>query len=137
MKHVQAADKHYQQALDLCPAAAVAVLGPIHHQLGILYADVGQMEPAREQYEKAAQYKEQCGDRHGAGITRDGMAIMYLRAAATEETPARQRDLLLRAEVYAQAALRDFQHYEGRAADEEAKAQQLLDDIGQALAELA
>jgi hypothetical protein len=37
---------------------------------------------------------------------------------------------------YAQAALCDFQHYEGRAADLEAKAQQLLARIAQALTKL-
>ena len=38
---------------------------------------------------------------------------------------------------YAQTALRDFQSYEGRAADLEARAQRLTDRIGQALDELA
>jgi len=33
---------------------------------------------------------------------------------------ARRRDLLLRARAYAEAALRDFRHYQGRAADLEA-----------------
>jgi hypothetical protein len=46
---------------------------------------------------------------------------------------ARQRDLLHRAQAYAQAALRDFQHYQGRAAKEEADAQELLARIAQAL----
>ena len=44
------------------------------------------------------------------------MALMYLEAAEREATPSRQRDLLHRAQAYAQAALRDFQHYQGRAA---------------------
>ena len=56
---------------------------------------------------------------------------MYLDAA--EREPARRRDLLRRAAAYAQASLRDFQHYQGRAADLEARAQQLIDDIAQAL----
>jgi hypothetical protein len=34
------------------------------------------------------------------------------------------------------AALRDFQHYQGRAAVEEAKTRDLLDEINQALAKL-
>ncbi len=56
---------------------------------------------------------------------------MYLQAA--EREPARRRDLLRRAQAYAQASLRDFQHYQGHAADGEARAQQLIDDIAQAL----
>lgn len=38
--------------------------------------------------------------------------------------------------TYAQVALRDFQHYQGRAVDWEAKAQQLLAAIAQALMKL-
>ncbi|MBI5384595.1 MAG: hypothetical protein HZA90_07880 [Verrucomicrobia bacterium] len=46
---------------------------------------------------------------------------------------ARQRNLLHRAQSNAQAVLRDFQHYKGRAADLEARTQQLLARIAQAL----
>ncbi len=37
---------------------------------------------------------------------------------------------------HAQAALRDYQYYQGRAADREANAQRLIDMIAQALAGL-
>lgn len=107
-----------------------------HNQLGILYKNVGQTEQARKHYEKDVQICEQTGDRYGAGQTRFNMANMYLRAAGLEATVARQRDLLHRPQAYAQAALRDFQHYEGRAADLEAKARQLLARIAQALRKL-
>ncbi|MCH7918082.1 MAG: hypothetical protein IIC50_08850, partial [Planctomycetes bacterium] len=62
--------------------------------------------------------------------------IMHTRAADRESGPTRQRDLLHRAEAYAQAALRDFQHYQGRAAKDEAQVQQLLANIAQALTKL-
>lgn len=136
LKHARAAEEHYLQALSLCPVSAIADLGPIYHQSGALYADVGQTEQARDHFEKAAQCFEQSGNRHSAGTTRNGMAVMYMRAAGREENAARQRDVLLRAQAYAQAALRDYQVYEGRAAADEAKAQQLIDGIGQALAKL-
>ncbi len=71
-----------------------------------------------------------------AGQVRWNIAVMYLDAAERESTPARQRDLLHRAQAYAQAALRDFQHYQGRAAADEAKAEELLADIAQALTKL-
>jgi tetratricopeptide (TPR) repeat protein len=136
LKHAQAAEEHYQQSLALCPASAIADLGPMHNQLGILYAEVGQTDQAREHFEKTTQYHEQAGERYNAGQTRRNMALMYMEAAGREESPARQRDGLLRARAYAQAALRDFQHYQGRAAADEAKAQQLIDNIEQLLAQL-
>lgn len=133
LKHAQAAEQHYRKALALCPPTALTDLGPMHNQLGILYKNVGQTERAREHYEKAAQYFEQTGDRYYAGQVRFNIALMYLEAARRESSPSRQRDLLHRAQAYAQAALRDFQHYQGRAAADEADAQQLLDVIAQAL----
>ena len=138
LKHAQAAEAHYQQALALCPPTALTNLGPAHHQLGKLYADVGQTERAREHYEKTAHYFEQTGDRYNAGGVRFNMAVMYGNAAGREAAPphGRQRDLLRRAQAYALAALRDFQHYQGRAAAEEAKAQGLLEKIQEELGEM-
>jgi tetratricopeptide (TPR) repeat protein len=135
LRHAQAAEQHYRQALALCPPSAVANLGPMHNQLGSLYDAVGQTELAREHYEKCIQYDEQTGDRFGAGQTRYNLALMYHDAAGREAAPARARDLLRRALAYAQASLRDFQHYQGRAAADEADAQGLIDDIRQALGE--
>lgn len=131
LPHAQAAEQHYRQALALCPPTAIADLGPMHNQLGVLYAEVGQTEPAREHFEKTAQYYEQTGDRYHAGVVRRNMGLMYYDAA--EREPARRGDLLRRALAYAQASRRDFQHYQGRAAAEEADAQRLIDIITQAL----
>jgi tetratricopeptide (TPR) repeat protein len=136
LKHAHAAEQYYRKALVLCPPTALAAFGPIHNQLGNLHQEVGQTELAREHYERAVQYIEQAGDRYDAGQVRFNMAVMYLQATGHEATPTRQRDLLRRAQAYAQAALRDFKHYEGRAADWEGKAQQLLAHIAQALAKL-
>ena len=136
LKHAQTAEQHYKQALALCPTTAITDLSPINNNLGALYRSSGHTERAREHYEKDVQICEQTGDRYGAGQTRFNMALMYLEAAEQESTLARQRDLLLRAKAYTQAALRDFQHYQGRAAADEAKAQQLLAGIIQALVKL-
>lgn len=136
LRHAQAAEQHYLQALALCPPTAIADLGPTHNQLGILYSDVGQTERAREHYERAAQYYEQTGDRYGAGTTRFNLALMYVHAAEREPAPARRRDLLRRGQAYAEASLADYQHYQGRAAADEADAQELIDRIAQALAQL-
>ena len=133
LKHSQAAEQHYCQALALCPATALTDLAPIHNALGNLYRETGQTEPAREHYEKSLQCHEQTGDPYGAGQARHNIALMYEEASEREFNPSRQRDLLHRAQAYAQAALCDYQHYQGRAAKDEADAQQLLADIAQAL----
>ena len=61
------------------------------------------------------------------------MALMYLSSASRESTSSGRETLLRRAQSYAAAALRDFQHYEGRAATDEAECQQLIDRIQQQL----
>jgi len=79
---------------------------------------------------------EKAGDYLHAGKTRSNMALMYAQAAERENQASRQRDSLLSAQAYAEAALRDFKHYQGRAAKEETNAQNLLDLINQALLKL-
>jgi tetratricopeptide (TPR) repeat protein len=107
LKHAQVAEQHYLQALALCPSTPLMDLSPLHNQLGILYKNVGQTERAREHYEKNVQICEPTGDHDSAGSTRFNMALMYLQAAERESTLSHQRDLLHRAQAYAQAALRD------------------------------
>ena len=136
LKHVQAAEAHYLEALQLCPSNAITLLGPLHNQLGLLYMHIGQTELAREHYEQCVQIFEQIGDRYGAGGARYNMAVMYGQSASRQDSPKTRRDLLLRAKAYAEAALRDYQSYQGRAADKEADAQQLIAAIDQALAAL-
>ena len=119
LRHAQAAEKHYIRALRLCPRTLLTDLAPMHHQLGNLYADVGQLDDARDHYEQAAQYHENAGDHFDAGE----YALQHRRHVCSRQpgTKARrlqQRDFLLRARAYAEAALRDFQHYQGRAADD-------------------
>jgi tetratricopeptide (TPR) repeat protein len=135
LRHAQAAEQHFHQALALCPPSAVADLGPPHNELGRLYADVGQIESAREHYERAVQLYEQIGNRYAAGQTRFNLALVYRDAVGRERAPARRRDLLRRAAAYAQASLRDFQHYQGRAAADEADAQRLIEVIARELGE--
>jgi tetratricopeptide (TPR) repeat protein len=134
LKHAQAAGRQYLRALALCPPTALTDLGPFHLVLGNLYRDLGQTERAREHYEEAVQIFDLTGNRHTAGVTRFNMSGMHLLASKREATPPRRRDLLLRAQAYAEAALRDYQHYQGRAAAEEAEARRLLAAITQALA---
>lgn len=135
-RHVQAAEAHYLEALGLCPKDALTDLAPIHLQLGILYGEFGQHENARKHWELAAQYSEKTGNRYRAGKARFNMAVMYVQASGRENQPSQQRTSLLRARDYTEAALRDYKHYQGRVAKHEADAQDLLDQINQALAKL-
>jgi tetratricopeptide (TPR) repeat protein len=134
LKHRQTAERHYLAALALWPPTALTDIVPFHIDLGALYADLGQLKQARDHYEEAVKICEQTANLYGAGMSRFNMALMYLDAAQREATPSQQRDLLLRAQAFAEAALRDFQHYQGRAAALEASAQGLLADIARALA---
>lgn len=134
--HARAAEEQLLQALQICPKGAFADLAPVHNTLANLYTAVGQFESARDHYELDARYEEKVGNHFGAGQTRFNIAVMYARAAGREEQPSPQRAFMLRARAYAEAALRDFQQYQGRAAADEAKSQNLIDLINQALAEL-
>jgi len=137
LRHFQAAEERYIEGLRLCPKDALTDLAPTHSGLGALYDGGGQLNNARDHYEKALQYYEKAGDRFGAGKTRFNIAVMYVRAAGNEDQPSQQRDFLLRARAYAEAALRDYEHYQGRVTDREAKTQGLLDEINQDIAKLA
>ena len=129
--HARNAGQHYRQALTICPPAAFADLGTMHYHFGHFCLEVGGSERARDHYERALLCFEQCGDHYNTGSVRYSLAFMYL--VTEEQEPTRRRDLLRRAEAYAQASLRDFKFYQGRAADLEARAQRLIDVIAQAL----
>ena len=133
--HAQAAEGRYREALELRPKDAFTDLAPLHNQMAVLYSEFGQFERAREHFEKAAQCYERF-NRFKAGETRRNMAIMSLGAAGDEDQPATKRDILHRAQADAEAALRDYQHDEGRDAAGEANTQTLLDHIRQVLAQL-
>jgi tetratricopeptide (TPR) repeat protein len=131
--HFQKASAHYLKALERCPASAITELGPIHNQLGNLYIEIGQAEHAREHYERRIQLAEQTDDYFRAGRARINLSSLYILISKREENSVRQHELLHRARAYAEAALDNFNHYQGRAADDEAKAQQLIEQIEQAL----
>jgi len=132
--HWEAAQTYLLGSLRLCPDDALPDLAPIHAQLGILYNDAGQLNLAREQYEQAAQCSEKAGDRFQAVRVRLNIALMYLEAPATSSEASTTKTNLQRARDYAEAALRDFKHYSGRAVEQEARAQRILDRINEALA---
>jgi tetratricopeptide (TPR) repeat protein len=136
LRHARAAEGRYLETLRLLPKDAFTDLAPAHHQLGNLYSDLDQLDDAREHYELAAQCREKTGDRFSAGQTRFNMALMYATASQKQPQPSLKRATLLRAQAYAEAAIRDYHHYQGRAAADEADAQRVLDQIKQDLATL-
>jgi len=137
LRHFHAAEQRFLEVLRLCPKDAFTDLAPGHNELGSLYAKVGQLDNARQHFEQAAQYAERAGDSFNAGGVRLNIASMYANTARIEEQPSQQRTTLIRARAYAEAAMHNFQHYQGRAAEMEATAQGLLDQINQDLAKLA
>ena len=136
VNHAHMAEKHLLEALQLCPKDAFPDLAPLHNSLGHLYRDVGKFDKAREHYALDAHYEAEAGNRFGAGQTRLSMALMYVRMIENENEIQRTSDLLRRALTFAEAALRDFQSYEGRAAKNESSTQELIDYINQVLVDM-
>jgi tetratricopeptide (TPR) repeat protein len=123
LAHLTAAADAYEQALDLLPADAIGELAVVHSQLGNIYDDADQLEVALRHYQEAIRYMEAAGNRYDAGKIRANVAITLA-----------QRDRWGDGLLWAQAALRDYQTFGDRAADELAQTQQLIDWIEQGLA---
>jgi tetratricopeptide (TPR) repeat protein len=114
-RHLKAAADAYHQTLELLPQGAINELAITHNQLGNIYDSAGQVDTARKHYQESVRHKEESGDRFGAGQTRYNVAAMLV-------DDGRYRDALL----WAQAALRDFQSYDDRAAAEVARTQEMI-----------
>lgn len=135
LRHANAALRLYRESLEICPESAVNELGPIHCNLGNLFAEMHHWSDARDHFEKSATYAEKT-NRWGAGITRFNLALMYFTAYREQPEADVQRDYLMRAQAYAEAAIRDYQHYEGRAASDENEARELVAMIAKCFAHL-
>jgi len=114
-EHLNAALQAYQQALGMLPADEVDTRATIHNQLGIIYHEAGQTEPAVAHYREAIRYFEAMGDLYRAAVTRENVAIAYANAG-------RRDDALL----FAQAALRNFEQFGPAAAAEVARAREVI-----------
>ncbi|MAG35183.1 MAG: hypothetical protein CL878_02900 [Dehalococcoidia bacterium] len=108
----------YHQALELLPADAVNDLAVTHNQLGIVYRNAGDLDRALQHYRESIRYKERMRDLFNAGTTRFNVALAL--AGAGRFVDARE---------YARAALRNYETYGERAAEEIAETQQLLEQI--------
>lgn len=129
------AEALYLRALQLCPAEAVNEVAMIHGQLGEFYSIVGDFGSSREHYERAVQGFEESGDRFRSGHIRLAMSGMFLRMSEGDTQPAQRLELLLRVRAYAEAALRDWAQYPGRA-DIRLNVQRLIDHVNHAISAL-
>jgi tetratricopeptide (TPR) repeat protein len=113
----------YQTALNLTPADAHADLAVFNNMLGVAYRRAGMIDAAASRYAAAVKHSLANDDRFGAGQTRFNMALLFL-----------QHKRFADARLYAVAALDDYRSYQGRAADREARAENLLAKIDEAAA---
>jgi tetratricopeptide (TPR) repeat protein len=100
LEHVNAAAAAYRQALDLLPADAVPDRATVHHQLGNVCVDAGELDTALTHYQQSIRLREVTGDRYGAGQARHNVAVVLAGAGRTGD-----------ALLYARAALADFAPY--------------------------
>jgi tetratricopeptide (TPR) repeat protein len=118
LQHLNQAVEFYHEALDLLPADAINDLAVTHNQLGEIYRNAGDFGRAVQHYREAVQRFEEAGDPFKAAQTRFNVAIALLNAG-------RQADAL----EYAEAALRGFESFGERAAEEIERARGLIAEI--------
>jgi tetratricopeptide (TPR) repeat protein len=118
LKHLNEALAQYQRALGLLPDDAFDDLGVAHNQLGLIYQGNGQIDRSVSHYREAIHYDEMQGNYYGAAQTRQNVAVTLGEAGRLDD-----------ALLYAQAALKGFQHYGDRAADMVQLAQGLIAQI--------
>ena len=116
LRYLNEAASFYQQALDLLPPDAVDDLAVTHNQLGNIYNDAGDLERALHHYNEGIRYFETAGDFYHAGVNRRNVALALAQRGRFDE-----------AQLYARAALRNFESYAGRAAEDEQKTRGLIE----------
>jgi tetratricopeptide (TPR) repeat protein len=116
--HLNEAAQQYHRALDLLPPNAVDALAVAHNQLGNIYRDAGDLARSLRHYREAIRYHERAGNTYAAAQTRYNMALVFMDAG-------RWPDAL----DYARAALRGFQTFGARAAQDIEKTQRLIAQI--------
>ncbi|MCP4607862.1 MAG: tetratricopeptide repeat protein [Planctomycetes bacterium] len=122
LRHLNMAIKFYHQDLKLLPTYAIKDLAVVHHMLGMLYGEAGNLDKAMEHYRLSIRYREKEGDIYFAGKTRKCVAIDLFKVGRLED-----------ALEYAQAALRNFESFGDRAADDIKDCQQLITKIQKAM----
>jgi tetratricopeptide (TPR) repeat protein len=122
MAHLKSSLQRYLQALDLQPADAIHDLAAIHHQIGNIYRNAGDLERTLDHYRKSIGYEESTGNLFGSAQSR--LAIAVALAEGGRFADARE---------YALAALRNYQTYGASAADQVQKTLTLIAIIEKAI----
>jgi tetratricopeptide (TPR) repeat protein len=125
--YLQDAEDATQRALDLTPSEAVRDRGVMYTQLGRIhneYTDLGALQATLRDYQEAIRSFEAAEDRYSAASARYNVALALRDAGGLDE-----------AQLWAQAALRDFETFGDLAADRAELARQLLAQIEAAIAQ--
>ena len=119
LKQLNIAVQFYQQALEITPPNAVDSLAVKHNALGVIYDEgAGDLDRALPHYREAIRYEEMQGNLYGAAQTRCNVALALAQAGR-----------LMDAREYALAALRNFETFGDRAAEEIEKTRGLVAQI--------
>jgi tetratricopeptide (TPR) repeat protein len=124
--HLNRAIEYASQALRTMPEQAIGRTNQIHHLLGNIYDDVGQLELALPHYQKTIEFSERQGDTLYAAKARREMARAYLKKGRLDE-----------AFEYALAALRDVESFNGSAPEDLKRSQDLVREIQRIMSEKA
>jgi tetratricopeptide (TPR) repeat protein len=116
------AAKQYDQALMILPPTAVTDKARVYTNRGNLFAVVGGIDRALQDYQKAIRYLDQSAEVYLAGQTRYNVAVVLMRARRLDD-----------ARLYAEAALANFRTV-GVAAQTQ-MAERMIADIDGAAAE--
>jgi len=118
LQHLNDAVRFSLQVLELTPPNAVDALAVIHNQLANIYAQVHDFDRALPHWREAIRYKEAMGDLYKAGMYRYNVAVALAKAGR-----------LVDAREYALAALRNFETFGDRAAEEIEETKGLIAEI--------
>jgi tetratricopeptide (TPR) repeat protein len=113
--HLNAAARAYRQALGLLPADAPHQRAVVRNQLGLVYALGTEWDEAMDSYREAIHLFEAGGERFYAAGTRRNVASMLLTRGRVGE-----------AQLWAQAALADYEAVGPSAAGELARTKEML-----------
>ena len=123
VEYLDAARRAYREALALLPSDAVDDLSVTHNQLGNVCRSAGDVDGAVSHYQNAIRYDEKRGDLYSAALNRKNATLALIDIGRLGD-----------ARAYALAALRNYETYGDRAADEIEQTQRLLAQIDQTLA---
>jgi tetratricopeptide (TPR) repeat protein len=115
LAHLNTALAGHRQALTLLPPDHHELRATAHNQLGVLYANAGDIAQAVRHYQQSIQHEETRDNFYGAGQSRYNIALLYHRVGRRSD-----------ARAYARAALDNFRSIGPGAADDVRDAEVLL-----------